>query len=46
MPNEENLKPIQSTEEARERCRVGIAFGAASRRTRSLKEAAERLTVK
>lgn len=41
MPNEENLKPIQSTEEARERCRVGIAFGAARRRTRSLKEAAD-----
>ena len=42
MPNEENLKPIQSTEEARERGRAGgIASGAARRRKRSLKEAAD-----
>jgi len=39
MPNEENLKPVQSMEETRERSKAGgIASGAARRRKRSLKE--------
>lgn len=42
MPNEQNLVPIQSTEEARERGRKGgIASGVSRRRKRSLREAAD-----
>lgn len=42
MPNEQNLIPIQSTEEARERGRKGgIASGVSRRRKRSLREAAD-----
>lgn len=42
MPNEQNLVPIQSTEEARERGRKGgIASGVSRRRKRSLIEAAD-----
>ena len=42
MPNEQNLVPIQSTEEARERGRKGgIASGVSRRRKRGLREAAD-----
>ena len=42
MPNEQNLVPVQSTEEARERGRKGgIASGVSRRRKRSLREAAD-----
>lgn len=42
MSNEQNLIPIRSAEEAREKGRKGgIASGAARRRKRSLKEAAD-----
>lgn len=42
MSNEQNLIPIRSEEEAREKGRKGgIASGAARRRKRSLKEAAD-----
>lgn len=42
MPNEQNLVPIQSTEEARERGRKGgIASGVSRRRKRSLREAVD-----
>lgn len=42
MPNEQNLVPIQSGKEARERGRKGgIASGVSRRRKRSLREAAD-----
>lgn len=42
MPNEKNLIPVRSTEEARERGRNGgRASGVSRRRKRSLKEAAD-----
>ena len=42
MPNERNLIPVRSTEEARERGRNGgSASGEARRRKKSLREAAE-----
>ena len=44
MPNEKNLRPVQSEKEAREKGRKGgIASGAARRRKRDMRQAAKLL---